>query len=514
MTETELKITLDARGLAALMRHPALARHRLEPRRREQLVSIYYDTPGHALSVAGIGLRLRRVGRRWIQTVKIGAGGFGFFSHTEVETPAPGGRLVLEGPDPEGVLAAISRATGGAPLSPVFETRIRRTIERLATPGGGEVELALDAGEVVAGEASAEIHEAELELVSGPVGGLYDLAAELFPRGPVSFSAMNKAAHGYRLARGEAPKPATARNAGTLDYPAGATVETVARDVFRDCFAQIAANMALLATSDQPEVPHQLRVGLRRLRAAFLLFRDSLGAEALRPLSDAARRLGQVVSPLRDLDVLIGEVVADAAAYGLDTPAHKALVSALEARRDATRAEVRAALAAPEAVGFLFDLGRLTEGRGWLAPSDYGQSARLATPIGEIAPGLLDARLARARKRGRKIRALDVEGLHELRKELKKLRYAADMLAPLYPQKRVSGYIKTLKALQDDFGSLNDAAMAETYLIGEGAPAAGKPDAQRAVGWVLGTLAVRTGSDRPKLFAHWDDFAEAKPFWA
>ena len=59
------------------------------------------------------------------------------------------------------------------------------------------------------------------------------------------------------------------------------------------------------------------------------------------------------------------------------------------------RAEVRAALAAPEATGFLFDLGGLIEGRGWLQPADYSQTARLAAPIGEIAPGILDSATAR-----------------------------------------------------------------------------------------------------------------------
>src|SRR5690606_79619 len=152
-------------------------------------------------------------------------------------------------------------------------------------PGDGEVELALDSGKVVAGEACTPIHEVEFELIEGPVAGLYDLAQLLFPTGPVHFSAMNKAARGYRLARGETETPPRARHAGHLDHDATATVEMVARDIFRDCFAQIASNMALLATCDDPDVPHQLRIGLRRLRAAFFVFRDILGAEALRPLS-------------------------------------------------------------------------------------------------------------------------------------------------------------------------------------------------------------------------------------
>ena len=509
--ETELKITVDADGLAALKRHPGLARRRIAPRRSEALVSVYYDTPGHALAAAGIALRLRRVGRRWVQTIKRGRGGFGLFANAEVEVPAPGGRLVLEGPDPEGLIAAIVEVAAGAPLSPMFETRIRRTTERLRAPGGGEVELALDAGEIVAGDARAPIHEVELELKSDDVRGIYDIARELFPSGPVRFSTASKAARGYRLARGEGEPRPSARSASPPDFGPEATVEAAAREVFRDCFAQIAANMARVADSEDAEGPHQLRVGLRRLRTAFATFACSLGDAALRPLSDEARRLGQVVGALRDLDVLTDEVVADAAAIGLDDPARAALVASLEARRRSTRAEVRRALAAPEAAGFLFDLGALIEGRGWLEPSDCGQCARLVAPIGTVAAEMLDARLARVTRRGRGIRKLDAEGLHALRKELKKLRYAADTLAPLYPGKAVARYVAALKALQDGFGSLNDAAMARTCLTDPGTPAS--PQAQRAVGWVLGALAARSGTDRPRLFAGWEAFAEARPFW-
>jgi inorganic triphosphatase YgiF len=515
MIETELKIALDAAALARLRRHPALSRLRLAPRRTQELLSVYYDTPGHALAAADISLRLRRVGRRWVQTVKRRGDGIassGLFAHEEAECPAPGGRLVLSGPDPEGAIAAVVEAADGAPLAPIFETRVQRVVERLRASNGGEVELALDEGEIRAGAASVAIREAELELAAGEVHAVFEVARELFPNGPVRFAAENKAARGYRLVRGDGEPALAPRHARTLEVEPGATVETAARDVFRDCLAQVAGNMAVVAASEDPEGPHQLRVGLRRLRTAFALFGPSLGKEAMAPLSEAARRLGSVAGELRDADVLVEEVVRHAAA-GLDPDAHAALEAALQARRAAVRARVREALATPESVGFLFDLGAFVEGRGWLAPSDYAQTERLAARIADIAPAVLAKRHRKVRKLGRRIRELDAAGLHELRKELKKLRYAVDMLGPVYKEREVAPYLKSLKELQDSFGSMNDAAMAREALTGAVAPAPDDPAAQRGVGWVLGTLSVKVAADRPGLFERWNRLAAAKPFW-
>ena len=165
MMETELKIWLDEGELARLQ--PAARARRISGRaepRTETLVSVYYDTADQALAAAGVSLRLRRVGRRWVrddQAPERRTRRRTASSRTSRrELPAPGGRLVLAGPDPDGALAAVREAAGDAPLAPVFETRVRRMVERLAAPGGGEVELALDEGEIVAGEARAPIREA------------------------------------------------------------------------------------------------------------------------------------------------------------------------------------------------------------------------------------------------------------------------------------------------------------------------------------------------------------------
>jgi inorganic triphosphatase YgiF len=514
--EAELKILLDEAALRRLRRDSGRAALRLAPPTSRELVSVYYDTPDRDLAAAGIALRLRRSGRAWVQTIKRRAeatASGGFFAHEENEIPAPDGRLVLDGPDPEGALADVVAAAGGRPLSPVFETRVTRRTERLRGPEGGEVELALDSGEIRAGQASEPIREAELELVSGSLADIFGLARSLFPHGPVRLGTENKATRGYRLAAGKAPSDPTPRKAGDLEVAPDTTIEIAARDVFRDCLAQIAANMVVVAETDLSEGPHQLRVGLRRLRTAFSVFGPVLGEASMQPLADTAQSLGRTVGHLRDADVLRDEVVAGAAAGGLDAAAAGALADALGAHRETVRAEVRAALAGETATGFLFDLGLFIEGRGWLDPADHTQTARLATPVADVAPALLDRQLKRVRKRGRHFRRLHAEGLHELRKSLKKLRYAVDMLGPAFPAERVASYLGTLKELQDSFGSMNDAAMAGEALSGPDAPAADDPAAQRAVGWTLGTLAARVAEDHRALERGWRHLKAAPPFW-
>ena len=507
-TEVELKLTLDPEAEARLRRDPALEA-RSVPGRDVTLVSVYYDTPGEALAQAGIALRLRREGRRWVQTIKRRVGGEtgGLFANEEVECPAPGARLVLDGPEP--AYAAVVEAAGEAPLAALFETRVKRRIELLRMPEG-LVELAIDKGEIVAGTRVEPILEAELELKEGSVTALYTLARQLFRAGPIRFAPLNKSARGYALSRGEG---ARIRKPAAPDFTAGTGVEKAAGDILRDCFTQISREQERLADTEEPEGPHQLRVGLRRLRTALRLFAPVLGeSEAARSLSERARTLGQEISPLRDLDVLEEEIVA-LEAQGLDGAARDALIAALGARRESARARARAAMAGPEGVGFLLDLGAFVETRGWLDPADYEQTGRLARPIGKVAAGMLGDRLKAARKRAKHLEELDEHALHDLRKALKKLRYGVEMLAPIHSGREVSLYVRAIKDLQDRFGSLTDAAMARSWLMGAEAIGAEDPAAQRAAGWLLGGMTARVAADRPRIFAAWEELAGRAPFW-
>jgi triphosphatase len=179
MREVELKLEIDRDDVSRLQRSPRLRELGDGRGSTRSLHSVYFDTRELALAARGIALRVRRDGRRRVQTLKArGAEQGAHFDRIEYEAPTsrdePDLALV---PDPQ-LRARVVEALAGAPLEPVIETRIRRT-RRLLRYAGASVELDLDLGEVRAAGETQPLCEVELELREGEPGALYELALEL-----------------------------------------------------------------------------------------------------------------------------------------------------------------------------------------------------------------------------------------------------------------------------------------------------------------------------------------------
>ncbi|MCV6596734.1 MAG: CHAD domain-containing protein [Mangrovicoccus sp.] len=515
MSEIELKFLLDEAGTRTLKARLKTLEIADDAPRTRQLRTVYFDTPDLDLRKAKIALRLRRDGRRWIQTVKIRARHHGGLSESlEYDSPSPGGELHLDAIPNELVRDEITALVGDKSLAPVCETAIRRSSSNLTLADGSEVELAIDSGEIKAGELAEPFREAELELIKGRLGALFDLTHMLFPEGGLHFSTMSKAERGYLLAaEGRIADPIAPRNACKVPLARAQSAETAARDVLRECFEQIASNAAVVQLIDDHEGPHQLRVGLRRLRSAFSVFKPLIGNAEMLRLNDEARWLGQVVGDLRDLDVAIEDILDPAAAERPDEPGFEVLRNAIVERGGETRLLVRETLAGERAQTFLIDMARFIETRGWLVAEDFSQTTRLAAAIPDLAVNALDKRWKSVRKHAKDIENLDIPARHELRKELKKMRYAVEFMGPLWPATDVKAFVKKLKALQEVFGDLNDAAMVETLLMAPNAPGASDLTAQRATGWLLGTRMTKAEADWPHAQGLWAKLKELGPFW-
>lgn len=512
--ETELKFELDAAGLAALRRQSLPAGMSTGAAVARTLLSIYHDTADHRLFQHRISLRLRRSGKNWLQTVKRGTGvSAGLSSPLECEAKVTG---------PELDLAAITNATlrkqvrtvvGDAPLVAVFETRMRRTTRLLTLASGARVELALDAGEIIAGDRVQPLCEAELELKSGPIDALYEAAALIFPEGCFRFSEHSKAARGFALARGETPEPLAARSGGVAPAEAAMTTQQALADILRGCLAQIVHNRAVAAVSAGPEGPHQLRVALRRLRTALKTFRPVIDCAEMRRLDAEARWLARAVGDLRDLDVLIAEIIAPAACEPPRQEDMATLRALVSRRRDGERGHAVTALCSSRANAFLFDLGRWTETRGWRRKSDRERRKALAAPVAIFAGIALDRLWKRVKKRARHLERLSVEQRHALRRALKRLRYAADYFSQLFPAADTASFIRELKRLQDLFGYLNDVALANRLAELVEGDEADTAAVERAAGYVMGWHAAHADTAWAEVRERWEALKAAPKFW-
>lgn len=519
MDELELKFVLDEQTERRLRENPALPRLAGGKPATESLHTIYFDTPERALKAAGIALRLRRKGRRWVQTVKAGRSlRSGLSAATESEAAVPDGRLDLERvPDAE-LRDTVRRHLDGATPEPVCETRIRRTTHDLALPDGARIELAIDVGKIHSGDRAEPWSEAELELKAGTPRALFEAARLLFPEGGLEFSTLTKAARGYLLAEEGRIRPDPApRKARPVALTRRMSTAEALTAILRECLEQVAANTRAIAHSDDPEGPHQLRVGLRRLRAACAVFRPAAGREAFAPLEAEARWLGQEVGRLRDADVVLHDIVGPEAAQHPEDTGFATLVEALRDAAAAEHARLRETLKGARVHAFLIDLAAFIETAGWVRPDDAAQAAALARPVTEHARLALSKTWKRTKQRakgqGGGIEALTVEERHALRKALKRLRYAVEFFAPLYPQKAVRPFLKRLRELQDLFGDLNDVAVTEALFAGPDAPAAGDPAAARAVGLVIGARRERAEQHWTSARAAWAALKDTPRFW-
>jgi len=515
MTEIELKFVVDEDTARKLWQRGEAARLLSGRPRTMKLTSTYLDTPDRALWKAGIALRLRREGRRWIQTVKArGEIHGGLMQTAELEAPAPGGRVRLEAIDDQGLRKRIERAVDGAPLRPVCETVMTRTAGELRLTDGTRAMLSTDAGEIRAGRRRAELREAEIEFIEGRIDGLFEMVHTLMPSGGIRFSRLSKAARGFMLAAdGRIDQPDAPRPAVDVPMRRRAPAGEAARDVLRECLEQIAANLRVVETLDHPEGPHQLRIGLRRLRSTFAVFTPVLGCAEADRLNAEARWLGQEVSHLRDLDVVRDDIVLKQAALHADESGLHTLAEALRQEGNNARASLRTRLTGPRAQAFLIDLVRFVETGGWLTAADITQCRRLTMPVMQVARKALAGRWKKVRKRARHLARLEPAERHELRKELKKLRYAVEFFAPLFPAKRTRPFLKRLKAMQDVFGDLNDAVVLKSLFSDTQSGLAADPRLQRPIGWIIGASEARAEINWTGAIALWKELEATRPFW-
>ena len=237
------------------------------------------------------------------------------------------------------------------------------------------------------------------------------------------------------------------------------TNEQAFQQILQSCTDQVLHNVRVVLEGEDPEGPHQLRIGLRRLRCALRAYKSLGDRGTFRHLNREARDLARAIGELRDIDVAINVFVSPYAgrdSFGLGM---KALMEALASHRDQIHDKVRDHLASGRVRTFELDLSAFLEGDLLRLSSDGQDAIAAEEPVGGHASLVLQTSWRKVSELGNRLDQLTVAERHQMRKALKNFRYVAEFYAPLYNRKAVRRYLGHVKQLQTVFGYLNDVAM-------------------------------------------------------
>ena len=443
--------------------------------RLDELEAVYLDT---------VDLRLLR--RRLTLRRRTGGPDAGW----HLKRPArPGARTELRlplgrsGQVPIELSHQVAAITRGEPLVPVVRLRTRRVVHPVQDAQGRVLaEIAVD--DVAAAQPLTttprlrwappeQWREVEVELVEGDTDLLDALVAVLAEVGA------EPSPHASKLAR--------ALGRSTAEVPAGAEPGDGRGDDSggrRSSGAVVGGYLStqtsrLLAwdprtRADEPDALHQLRVTARRLRSALTTFRPLLDRAAVDDLRAELGWLGQQLSEARDVEVIRQHLLTEVAALAPELvkgPVAQRIRDTYDARYRSGHDDALAAMDSPRYYALLDRLEALVVDPPWTAAAGRRVEA-------ELVP-LLAGTWRRLRRLHRSLGALEDrpdpvlrdELLHEIRKQAKRSRYAAEVLRS---QATVSAGIwgQVMGELQEVLGTQHDSVVVRAQLLELAAQAA------------------------------------------
>lgn len=462
--ETELKLRVSQADIA-MLREQIAQTGTCRARAAHWLDARYVDTSDCALARQGMSLRVRSDGSQWVQTLKTGRAAFGGLHQCEEwESVVADDRIDIDKlrSAPMEDLQHVEQVY--PQLRVIFHTRFHREtclLEFAYHPfRTALIEVALDQGEIVlqGGAGRETICELELELKAGPASALFDLALLWNEAVCLIPYSVNKSARGYRLMqnfdafdikplKAEALAPA-AKTGGRLAWLGG----------LRGYLAQIEGNcdaIALAAPFDAPldeEFVHQARVAVRRLRASLRFLRRLSGLAYPAQLDAELKYLFASLGHARDWDVFIGGALAQLPSDG----------GAPDGLQTIRQAAAEARVRAYEGLRTVLNSARygcLLLGAAKLLLD--GESALKKHRIArQDARALLHCQHRQLLRDVKKVRGSMLEEWHQLRIDIKKLRYSSEFFAAILQDKGARRYNKALIRAQESLGCLNDWAQA------------------------------------------------------
>jgi inorganic triphosphatase YgiF len=515
--EIELKLAVPPSDLAKIWRSRPISRNQIGAKQDVDVVSVYYDTPTRALRRNGISFRLRRYGQNYLQTVKADTGSLA--RRKEWECEVPGGKPDFKALSGTALEPVFKRKKIRQQLRLVFETHVRRGVIVLAW-GQSKIEVSLDRGQIKCGHLRTSISEVELELKEGDPAALFAVANEIAKIAPLRLAALSKAEAGYRLADGERRRSVRST---PIVLSRKATSSEAFREVANSCLRQVVANEESVDAAD-PEGVHQMRIGLRRLRTAVAFFSKLTQADPkVERIKHNLKWITGQLGPARDIDVYLQKSVKPLERGRQPVVGSHALKETAERRRKAAFLQAREAIRSKRYRNIILDVAEWLNAGAWLTADSVEARGYQQCPVVDFVRYELRRRRKKLAKRKRNFEKADAAKRHKIRISAKKLRYANEFFASIFPgrkakkQRRV--FAKSLKQLQSSLGDLNDFALhdrlADRLTLARQTRARGRRGRRRA--FAAGTIAGKEHAQvRPLLKAArraLGDIADGKQYW-
>ncbi len=488
--ETEAKYHLPTTVARARLATLRLAPYTLHFEKDEQQQNSLLDTPDHLFYHRGYALRLRRTPSELLLTLKRPGQVIGSV-HIREELEAPVAKEDAYTPRrwPAQIAAPALALIGDARVSPLVELHTHRETWRVERNGELVAELVMDRGTLVAGGATADIQEVEIELKgTGAPDDLAQLDQRLRKRLSLTPEPDSKFARGMALLEaheqyhgGYVPVVAAGRDLVEQEVKKlrkhGEWLERHSRRSHMRGDPQKASNHI-----------HKLRVMTRRLRIALDLVGAAPGVEAkaLHRLDRRLQRLGRVLGALRDGEIIqqklaerwqpnVSEGRALVASRMAAPQVRKArrIMREVTAQRQSAQAGLHAALRDGAIEALATDLERVARRLRQLERANAAGGAELQ--LRQVAGGMVWRQYEEVERLGAlamRANALPDER-HRLRRSCKRLRYMLEALqrvagGPIIDDTLVTAVTHAqdhLGALQDDvlmLRALHDAEMEAT----------------------------------------------------
>ena len=491
-TEREVKLTVSPEfRLPRFERLPDGVT--VAPRPVERLQTVYLDTADLRLARWGVSLR-HRTGEGW--TVKLPGERVGPLL-VRGEYLFPG-----EAKDPPGEALDLLRAyVRTASLRTAARLRsARRGVDVHDADGAGLAEVVYDEVSVlVGGRVEHRFREVEVEVFEGSSPEVLEsLLSSLRATGAVTtavpVSKYQRAIGDRAAGPPEVTVPGLAR---------GTTAGEAVRRAISSSVVDLLRSDAVVRVDEEPEGVHQARVATRRLRSDLRTFGPLLDEGWTLALREELRWLGDALGDTRDADVLLDRLRRRSVRLPPDlAPGAEQVVRALQRHDQETHAALMDVYRSDRYVALL---DRLVA-----AANEPALSPEADRPAADVLPALVLRPWRRlARDVGKAGRHPSDEQLHAIRIRTKRVRYAAEAVAPV-AGKKARRFARAAARLQGILGEHNDAIVAEAWLRGWAA-GAGSRDAAFAAGVLAGIERAAAAEARGPWRRAWRTLENRKP---